>query len=199
MPQPPSHDSRPRLILASGSRYKRELLSRLDLDFEAIDADIDESARAGERPEELARRLAWEKASALALDHPEAYILGADQVVSLEDRQLHKPGGHEAACAQLAQLQGREHDLRCAVALRSPEGARHEALVRYVMQMRSLSSADISRYVDRDEPYDCAGSYRLEAGGIQLFRAMRGDDHTAIIGLALTRVWALLERAGYFE
>lgn len=185
-----------RLILASGSRYKRQQLARLDVPFEAIDADIDESSLPGEAPDALASRLAEAKARALASAHPGAFILGGDQVISVDGEQLHKPGSVERARAQLARLQGRAHDLYCAVALLTPAGEAWHEMVHFEMHMRPLDADAIARYVERDAPLDCAGSYVLEAGGVQLFSSMRGDDYTAIIGLPLTRVHSLLLRAG---
>ena len=189
----------PRLILASGSRYKRALLEQLGLPFEGIDADIDETPRPGEAPAQLAERLAAAKAEALGALYPDAYILGGDQVIAIDDQILHKPGTVEAACAQLAQLQGRTHDLICAIALRTPDGRLLPARADYAMDMRPLTTAQIEDYIREDMPLDCAGSFRLESRGIRLFRAMRGDDHTAIIGLPLTRVWDLLEASGVFR
>ena len=193
----------PPLILASGSRYKRELMARLALPFEAIPSEVDETPLPDEPPLALARRLAGAKALALATQRPDAFVLGADQVICLGAKLLHKPGSVLACQAQLGALQGQTHTLICAVALACPRAASddsptilHDECI-YAMHMRPLSQAQIAAYVARDMPLDCAGSYRLEAGGVQLFSSTQGDDHTAIIGLPLTRVMALLERAGY--
>jgi septum formation protein len=194
----PSPDKE-KLILASGSRFKRDLFSRLDLPFLAINADVDETPKEDEPPDTLATRLAIIKAEALADAYPDSYILGADQVISHDGIQLHKPVTRARAIEQLLQLQGSTHDLYCAVALRSPDGSIDSRMVHYEMVMRPLDRDAAARYIDRDEPLDCAGSYMLEQGGIQLFSAMRGDDYTAIVGLPLTRVWDLLEANGYFS
>lgn len=187
-----------RLVLASGSSYKQALLGRLGVGFEAVAADIDEAPADGESPRQTARRLARAKAEALAADHPDAWILGADQVIALGDRRFSKPGSAEAARRQLAELAGQTHDLLTAVALRRPDGEVFEAMAAYRMTMRPLGDEAIAAYVAEDQPTDCAGSYKVERGGVRLFESMAGDDYTAIIGLPLTRVQTLLERAGYF-
>jgi septum formation protein len=186
------------LILASGSRYRREQLARLDVPFSVDPADIDERAVEAPSLGELALELARRKARVVAGRHPDAWVLGGDQIIALDGEELHKPGTVERACAQLARLQGRTHELLCAVALVGPGGQERAELVRVEMEMRPLTEAEIARYVARDSPLDCAGSYMLEQGGVQLFDAMRGDDYTAIVGLPLTRVRAMLEWAGLF-
>lgn len=188
-----------RLILATASRYKRSLLERLALEFEADAADIDETPQPGEAPDALARRLARAKARAVHTRHPEAFVLGADQVIALGDELLSKPGTPEGARAQLRRLSGRTHRLIATVALATPDGRLLDDTTVFEMVMRPLSDAEIAAYVDDEMPVDCAGAYKIEAGGIRLFRAMRGDDFTAIIGLPLTRVHHLLEEAGYFS
>lgn len=195
----PDFVNQPRLILATASRYKRELFERLSLPFEVDSADIDESPQPGESPEQSARRLALVKAQHVARRHPGAYVIGADQVIALDDEIVSKPRTARAARQQLARQAGRSHDLFTAVALVTPQGAITEALVHYIMEMRPLSEKQIKAYVDEDCPLDCAGSYKIEARGIRLFRSMVGEDYTAIIGLPLTRVWSLLEDAGYFS
>jgi septum formation protein len=186
------------LILASGSEYKRSLLGRLGLSFETRAASIDEESRPGETPGETARRLASAKADEVSATHPDSFVLGADQVISLDGQRLRTPGGRSAAKVQLQRLQGRCHDLICSVALTTPHGEHYIESVAFEMHMRSLSEAAIEQYLDADEPYDCVGAYKIESAGIRLFRALRGDDYTAIIGLPLTRVWNILETAGYF-
>ncbi len=186
------------LILASGSRYKRELMARLSLPFHTVSPDIDESPHRGEAASAVALRLAAEKARAVAALHPEAYVIGCDQVIALDDTLLHKPGDVEGAKAQLRRLQGRPHALLCAVALCWPQGGEPlTALAKVTMVMRPLDEAQIAAYVARDMPLDCAGSYKLEEAGVRLFSRMQGDDYTAIVGLPLTRVMDLLEQAGY--
>jgi septum formation protein len=188
----------PRLILATASPYKRELMARLDLPFEAVGADVDESALPDEAPMATALRLARAKAAHLGQRYDGAFVIGADQVISLDGVRLSKPGTVEAACEQLSRQAGRCHDLYTAVAVHTPEGTIFDEIVHFAMEMRPLTPSEIELYVDTDRPLDCAGSYKIEAGGIRLFRAMRGEDYTAIIGLPLTRVWALLDKSGYF-
>ncbi|RAL21684.1 septum formation protein Maf [Lujinxingia litoralis] len=188
-----------KLILATESRYKIELLERLSLPFEAIAAQVDERRLEGESPAAMATRLADAKAKRLQQSHPDAFVLGADQVIALGDTIFQKPGNEERACEQLMQLQGRTHHLITAIALRPPAGAPLHAQVAFEMVMRPLTETQVRAYVHQDLPVHCAGSYRIEAAGIRLFEAARGDDFTAIIGLPLTRVWSLLEQAGYFE
>ncbi len=185
------------LILASGSRFKRAEFARLGLPFEAIDADIDETAHPDESPDALAVRLARAKALAVHATRPDAFVIGGDQVVSFSGEQLHKPRTRARAIAQLERLQGATHDIFCSVALVTPDGAVHDETVHVGMQMRRLTRAQIEAYVTEDDVLDSAGAYTIEAGGIRLFSAMRGDDYTAIIGLPLTRVLDLLERAHY--
>ncbi|AWV90157.1 Maf family protein [Bradymonas sediminis] len=194
----PDHNF-PRLILATESTFKRELLERLSIPFESVAAKIDERPLAGESPADTARRLARQKAEAVAAAHPGAWVIGADQVIALGDTRFSKPKTAERACAQLAELSGQTHALLTAVALVTPGGAVSDDLAKYQMEMRALTSAQIAQYIAEDQPLGCAGSYMIEAGGIRLFRAMRGDDYTAIIGLPLTRVHTLLERAGFFD
>lgn len=179
--------------------YRRELLGRLGVEFDAISADVDESRRPGEAPIALARRLACAKAQAVAADHPDAFVIGSDQIIALGDEVLSKPGSAVRAREQLGRMSGREHLLATAVCLRSPSGALEQSVTSFAMAMRNLDEDEISRYVEEDEPLDCAGSYRIEAGGIRLFESLRGDDYTAIIGLPLTRVRAHLEALGFYE
>ena len=184
------------LILASSSPYRRELLGRLGLDFFTEAADVDETRAAAESPRDLAIRLARAKADAVAARHPEAWVIGSDQVIALEDRVFSKPGSHEAAVAQLLELAGVEHQLITAVCVASPRGM-EESVTTFAMHLRELTRAEIEAYVREEEPLDCAGSYRIEAGGIRLFEHLRGDDFTAIIGLPLTAVGRLLRETGY--
>lgn len=190
--------TRPQLILASGSSYKQVLMERLGVLFEVIPADIDETPLDGEEPKACAIRLADQKAAKIAKLYPHAWVVGCDQVIALDGMQLHKPGSVQAAITQLSALQGHTHDLFCSVSLHTPHGTQNET-VHYSMDMRPLTMEAITRYVAQDQPLDCAGSYTLEAHGIQLFSSMRGDDYTAIVGLPLTRVHTLLERTHYFS
>ncbi len=187
----------PPLILASSSPYKRRLMRRLGVDFTTCSPNIAEVRRPGESPATMTRRLATEKAQAIIEQVPYALVVGADQTAALDDRLFGKPQTRRRAIAQLQALQGRTHHLITAVALVGPDGDVHTSTSTYEMVMRPLTTAQIELYVDKDEPFDCAGSYKIEEAGIRLFEATRGDDPTAIEGLPLTRVWSLLIEAGY--
>lgn len=189
---------KPQIILASGSRYKQELMQRLALPFDSISADINEARRPNEKPAALAQRLAREKAAALAALHPRAFVLGTDQVIALADQVFTKPVTEQAAVQQLKTLRGQTHDLITSIAIIAPGGQIHESTAHYAMNMRDVNDQEIEDYIREDSPLDCAGAYKIECGGIRLFRSIQGDDYTAIIGLPLTHVWHLLEKAGYF-
>lgn len=185
----------PSLILASTSRYRRELLTRLRLPFEAVAPEVDEAALPGEAPAALAERLALAKARAVAALRPGAIVIGSDQVADLGGEALGKPGSHEAAAAQLRRMSGREVVFQTAVAIVAPGLAaieRAEVRVRF----RELGDAAIEAYLRADQPYDCAGSAKVESLGIALLEAVDSDDPTALIGLPLIRTCALLRRAG---
>lgn len=185
----------PQLILASTSRYRQELLTRLRLPFDAVAPQVDEAALPGERPAALAERLALAKARAVAAHHPEAIVIGSDQVADLDGEAIGKPGTHEAARAQLQRMSGREVVFQTAVAVVAPGLAAIErAEVR--VRLRTLSDAAIEAYLLADQPYDCAGSAKVESLGIALLDAVESDDPTALIGLPLIRTCALLRRAG---
>ena len=185
----------PALILASTSRYRQELLGRLRIPFEAAAPEVDEAAQPGEAPAALAERLALAKARAVAARFPGAVVLGSDQVAELDGEAIGKPGTHENAAEQLRRMSGREVVFQTAVAVVAPGVAaieRAEVRVRF----RTLSDAAIEAYLRADEPYDCAGSAKVESLGIALLEAVESDDPTALIGLPLIRTCALLRRAG---
>lgn len=185
----------PVLILASTSRYRQELLSRLRLPFEAVAPEVDESPLPGEAPAALAERLALAKARVVAAAHPGAVVIGSDQVADLGGMAIGKPGSHARAAEQLRQMSGREVVFQTAVAIVAPGLAAIErAEVR--VRVRELSDPAIEAYLRADEPYDCAGSAKVESLGIALLDAVESDDPTALIGLPLIRTCALLRRAG---
>ena len=184
----------PALILASTSRYPQELLARLRIPFEAVAPEVDETAQPGEAPAALAERLALAKARAVAARFPGAVVLGSDQVAELDGQAIGKPGTHANAAEQLRHMSGREVVFQSAVAVVAPGVAaieRAEVRVRF----RALSDAAIEAYLRADEPYDCAGSAKVESLGIALLEAVESDDPTALIGLPLIRTCALLRRA----
>lgn len=185
------------LILGSSSPYRKALLERLGLPFGVSSPDIDETPLAGEPASTLVRRLAESKARALAERHPDALIIGSDQCACLDDRIIGKPGSHERARAQLAEASGRQVVYRtglCLLDTRS-DTAQVEEVV-YEVKFRELGSDEIERYLERDQPYNCAGSIRSEALGVSLFEWMRGDDPSALIGLPLIRLAHMLRAAG---
>jgi septum formation protein len=186
-----------RLILASTSRYRRELLQRLRLPFEVIAPGVDESPLPAETPRALALRLALAKAQVVARGEPEALVIGSDQVAELDGQPLGKPGGHEQAVLQLRRMSGREVQFHTALAVVcGASGFAQTALAPVKVRFRELKDTDIERYLRLDEPYDCAGSARSEALGVALLEHIESDDPTALIGLPLIRTAALLRAAG---
>ncbi len=188
-----------RLLLASTSPWRGELLERLGLPFEQLDPELDEAPwkLRGLAVEDLVTQLAVAKAEALAPRAPDAFILGADQVAALDGAILGKPGTVERAIDQLTRLAGRTHRLVTGLALRCPDGTVHTAVDVHEVTLRPLTRPQIEHYVATDEPLACAGSYKMEALGIALFERCRGDDYTAVIGLPLTQVVRLLSEAGW--
>jgi septum formation protein len=185
------------LILASTSRYRRELLERLRLPFHVARPETDETPLPGEDAAALAQRLARAKAAAVARQRPESWVIGSDQVAELDDgRLLGKPGTRDAAIAQLRGMSGRAVRFRTAVCLLNDE-ARFEALDTTTVHLRELSRDEIERYVDADLPLDCAGSFKSEALGIALFDAIETRDPTALVGLPLIALAAMLRQAGF--
>jgi septum formation protein len=186
-----------RLILASTSRYRRELLARLQLPFDVVAPEVDESAAAGEAPAELAQRLALAKARAVAASDAQAVVIGSDQVAELDGAALGKPGGHERAVPQLRAMRGRSVRFHTAVAVvHGASGFAQQALVSVTVRFRDLSDGEIEQYLRLEQPYDCAGSAKCEALGIALLDAIHSDDPTALVGLPLIRTSALLRAAG---
>jgi len=187
----------PPLILASQSAYRRELLSRLSGDFQTCPADIDETPLSGESPADLAVRLAAGKAAAVAEQHPEALIIGSDQVAALGDEPLGKPGTAEKAAAQLAACSGSAVVFYTAVSVICPArgfSAAHTDIT--TVRFRELTDTEIEAYLRLDEPWDCAGSFKSEAHGSLLFTAIENSDPTGLIGLPLIWLGNCLREAG---
>ncbi len=185
------------LILASTSPYRRELLARLGLPFEIQRPDVDEAALPGEPAATLAERLALAKASAVARAHPEAVVIGSDQVCRAGSRLLGKPGTVAAACAQLAELSGGEAEFLTAVCvIDGPQARMQQVMVPTTVRFRALSASQIARYVESERPLDCAGSFKAEGLGIALFESLRSDDPTALIGLPLIALTRCLRELG---
>jgi len=187
----------PPLILGSTSIYRRELLARLQLPFTCERPDVDETPRDDETPAALALRLAIAKAEDVAARAPHAWVIGSDQVATLDGRPLGKPGGRDAAIAQLAAMSGRSVVFQTALALARSGQPTLQAMDRTEVVFRTLHIDGIARYVDAEQPFDCAGSFKCEGLGITLFDAIRNDDPTALIGLPLIATARLLRAAGY--
>lgn len=186
-----------RLVLASSSRYRKALLDRIGLVYASVSPDIDESALPAEMPAATAQRLALSKAQRVATDFPDALVIGSDQVAVLDGLIVSKPGVHDAAMAQLQAMSGRETVFHTALVLLDAASGRSEsAVVPTRVRMRKLSDAQIERYLRRDEPYDCAGSAKIEALGITLVESVDSSDPTALIGLPLIALTGMLLRAG---
>ncbi len=185
------------VILASTSPYRRALLDRLGIPFRSLAPEVDEDAykAGGLSPLALAEVLALAKARSLSDARPDSIVIGSDQVASLDDLPLGKPGSVASAEAQLSAMSGRSHELITAVAVRHRgETIAHTDVT--TLTMRRLSADEIRRYVEADRPLDCAGSYKLESRGIALFERVVSDDHTAIVGLPLIAVTTILRSLG---
>lgn len=192
----PHHTTRP-LVLGSTSVYRKDLLSRLGLPFEVVSPQVDETPLVGESPRDLALRLALAKARAVAHMHPEAVVIGSDQVADLGGVPLGKPGTHERAVAQLARMSGQTVVFQTAVAVVChASGYAAVELAPVSVKFRHLSAQDIENYLQREQPYDCAGSAKSEGLGIALLERIDSDDPTALIGLPLIRTCHLLRSAG---
>jgi septum formation protein len=184
------------LVLASTSVYRRELLARLRLDFDVARPDVDETASLGEAPASLAKRLAAAKATAIAAARPGDWVIGSDQVADLDGQPLGKSGGRDAAIAQLRAMSGKSVVFRTSVCVMHGAqvlSATDETIVRF----RTLAEDEIARYVDAEQPFDCAGSFKSEGLGIVLFDAIETRDPTALVGLPLIATARLLRQAGF--
>ena len=185
------------VILASTSRYRRELLTRLHLPFDVQAPEVDETPRAGEAPRVLAERLALEKAMSVARRFPEAVVIGSDQVADLAGEPLGKPGDHARATAQLQRMRGQTLIFQTAVAVVClATGFEQRDLAPVRVMFRELSDSAIETYLRVEQPYDCAGSAKSEGLGIALLEAIDSDDPTALVGLPLIRTANMLRAAG---
>lgn len=189
----------PRLVLASTSPYRSELLRRIGLRFEALAPRCDEEAlkRTEEAPAAQALQLALAKAESLREVAPDAFILGGDQLVEIDGEVLGKPHVVERAVAQLARLRGKTHRLLTAFVVLTPDGAQIAHLDTHQITLRALRDDEIERYVAHDRPLDCAGSYKIEALGIALCERIEGDDFSAITGLPLIALARVLREHGF--
>jgi len=187
----------PRLVLASGSSYRRALLERLGLAFEVVVPGVDETALPGETPADTVSRLAEAKARAVAVAHADALVIGSDQVADLGGRAIGKPRDRADALEQLRSMRDRTVVFHTAVALvNAATGTCRSALVDVASTFRNLDDAALEAYLDREAPLDCAGSVKSEGLGIALFTRIASDDPTALIGLPLIRLVDLLEAEG---
>ncbi|MBL8432887.1 MAG: septum formation inhibitor Maf [Dechloromonas sp.] len=185
------------LILASTSRYRRELLARLGLPFEVASPQTDESRLPGESPQGMALRLSEAKARAVAGAHPDALIIGSDQVATVDGLIYGKPGSHERAVEQLRALSGKTVDFHTGLCLYNARTGCAEACgVSTLVTFRDLTNEEIERYLRREPAYDCAGSARSEGLGIALLSRIAGDDPNALIGLPLIALCILLRKQG---
>ena len=185
------------LVLGSTSRYRRELLQRLGLPFAVAAPDVDETPLQGEAPRALALRLALAKARAVAAQHPDAVVIGSDQVADLHGQPLGKPGTHERASAQLQRMSGETVIFQTAVAVVcAATGFEQVDLAPVEVRFRTLTGDEIERYLHAEQPYDCAGSAKSEGLGISLLDAILSDDPTALVGLPLIRTCRMLRAAG---
>ncbi len=185
------------VVLGSTSPYRRELLERLRLPFVVSAPGVDETPHPGEAPQALARRLALAKARAVAALHPEAVVIGSDQVADLAGHPLGKPGEHARAVAQLRQMRGQTVIFQTALAVVClASGFEEVDLAEVRVVFRDLSDEDIEAYLQAEKPYDCAGSAKSEGLGIALLESIDNDDPTALIGLPLIRTARLLRQAG---
>lgn len=187
----------PPIILASSSVYRRELLQRLQLPFEWASPSVDETPHPFEAPAALAERLACAKAAALAQRYPRHLIIGSDQVASLDGTPLGKPGDLATATRQLVACSGRRIEFSTGLCLFNSGDRSQQSLVEsFSVVFRQLDETQIKNYLQREQPFDCAGSFKVEGLGIALFERLEGDDPNSLIGLPLIRLVSMLEHAG---
>jgi septum formation protein len=185
------------LILASSSEYRRQLLQKLLIPFSSISPKIDEAALAGEKPHQTALRLAQEKAKKIGSEYPHALVIGCDQVATLDGEQLGKPLNHNNATKQLQTMRGREVTFHSALCLyNAATGNMQAEVVPYLVRFRNLTDEQIENYLNKEQPYQCAGSAKSEGLGIALMERMLGEDPNALIGLPLIKLITMLQNEG---
>ena len=186
-----------KLVLASSSPFRKALLEKLQLDFECDSPDIDETPQINESIENMVKRLAESKARALASSHPEALIIGSDQSASLHGKVLHKPGNFDTAYEQLKAASGETITFYTGLCLLNTQTQHIETICEpYVVKFRSLEDTEIENYLNREKPFNCAGSFKSESLGISLFDSMQGDDPNTLIGLPLIKLCRMLKEQG---
>jgi septum formation protein len=194
----PLSTRRPELILGSTSAYRRALLERLRLEFRVVAPDVDEAPVHGEPPASTAQRLALAKAVAVAGRHPNAVVIGSDQVADLGGKHIGKPGTHDNAVTQLTEMSGKTVVFHTAVSVvRLDRQFAQTALAQAKVQFRQLPRSEIENYLQIEKPYDCAGSAKSEGLGIALLESIESDDPTTLVGLPLMRTCRLLRAAGF--
>ncbi len=187
----------PMIILASSSPYRRELMSKLGLDFTSISPEVDESIKDNETPSDLVARLALEKAMAVAEQYPRSLIIGSDQVAVLEGNILTKPLSHEKAIEQLSLSSGKAVYFLTSLCLLNSASQKHQLqIIPYSVTFLTLTQEQIENYLQKEKPYNCAGSFKSEGLGITLFESMQGDDPNSLIGLPLIALTKMLRNEG---
>jgi septum formation protein len=190
--------TRPQLVLASTSPYRRELLAKLQVAFAVANPDVDETPLANETPEQTSLRLAKLKAKAVAPTFPNALIIGSDQVATLNGNHIGKPGNHENAVRQLQMMRGNTIIFHTALSLyNSATGNLQSAIIPTTVTIRNLTDIQIEHYLRKEQPYQCAGSAKSEAMGIAIMEKMEGTDPNALIGLPLIALTQMLMNEGW--
>ena len=186
------------LVLASTSPFRRAVLEKLGVPFDVVSPEVDETPRPGETPAELVERLSIAKAQAVAQGRDTGLVIGSDQVAVIDDEVLGKPGSHEKAVAQLQRASGKRVTFLTGLALVNAASGRVQSeVVPFHVHFRSLTEAMIENYLKREQPYNCAGSFKSEALGIVLFERLEGEDPNTLIGLPLIRLVRMLEAEGF--
>lgn len=186
-----------RLILASSSPFRKAILDKLNLVYEAVSPDIDETRSDTETPEQYVARLAEQKARALQTAYPDALIIGSDQTAIVKNETIGKPGNYENAFRQLTDASGHKITFLTGLSLlNSNTGTCETDVIPFHVHFRALTPAMIDNYLQAEQPYDCAGSFKSEGLGIALFDKLEGDDPNTLIGLPLIRLIRMLENQG---
>ena len=186
-----------KIILASTSPYRQNILGKLHIEFDVVAPQVDETRLPNERPEQLVTRLAVNKAKAVASTHTDALIIGSDQVATFAQQILGKPVTHDNAIRQLQQLSGQKVTFYTGLCLYNSASSQQQlACVPFIVHFRSLTDQQIERYLRIEQPYNCAGSFKSEGFGISLFEKLEGDDPNTLIGLPLIELVRMLDKEG---
>jgi len=186
------------IVLASSSPYRREILQKIITNFSTASPDINESAQPDEKPLELSKRLATEKAQALSTSFPQHLIIGSDQVAMVDGTQLHKPGNRENSILQLQRSSGKIIEFYTSLCvLNSKTGLYIVEVDLCQVHMKELSTSEITHYIDREKPFNCAAAFKSEGLGIALFEKITGDDPNSLVGLPLIKLINILEKFNY--